>query len=81
MVPGIVARTDVFKSERPNRRRLRYVLTRFRPVEMRRIARLNDDASGRVGAQLIGIEFVAKTDVENANIAQIAKLAGPTVFA
>ena len=56
MVSWIVFRAEVFKSKRSNRRCLRDVLTRFRPVEMGRIARQNDDASGRICLQLFRIE-------------------------
>jgi hypothetical protein len=66
MVSWIVFRAEVFKSKRSNRRYLRDVLTRFRPVEMGRSARQNDDASGRICLQLFRIELLAQADVENA---------------
>ena len=66
MVSWIVVSTEVFKSKRSNRRHLRDVLTGFRPVEMRRIAGQNDDASGRICLQLFRIELITQTDVENA---------------
>src|SRR5208283_3209958 len=66
VVSWIVVRADVFKPKRPDRGHLRYVLTGFRPVEMGRIGRLNDDASGRICLQLFHIELIAQTDVENA---------------
>jgi hypothetical protein len=66
MVSRIVVRVDVFKPKRPNRRHLRDVLTGFRPVEMGRIARQNDDASGRVRLQCGSVELIAQADVENA---------------
>jgi hypothetical protein len=59
MVSWIVVRADVFKPKRSNRRHLRYVLTGFRPVEMRRIAGQNDNASGRICLQLFRIELLA----------------------
>src|ERR1700676_3308034 len=65
MISWIVVRADVFKPKRPNRGHLRYVFTGFRPVEMGRIARQNDDA-GRIRLQLFRIELIAQTDVENA---------------
>lgn len=66
VVSRIVFRADVFKAKRPNRRHLRDVLTGFRPVEMRRIAGQNNDATGRIRLQLIGVELIAQADVENA---------------
>ena len=66
VVSWIVVRTDVVKPKRPNRGHLRYVLTGFRPVEMGRIARQNDDASGRICLQLFRIELIAQADMENA---------------
>src|SRR6266436_1844738 len=62
----IVLRADVFKAKRPNRRHLCDVLTGFRPVEMGRIARQNDDATGGICLQLIGVELIAEADIENA---------------
>ena len=32
---------------------------------MRRVSRQNDDAAGRIGLQLVGIEPIAETDVEH----------------
>jgi hypothetical protein len=66
MVSWVVFRAEVFKSKRSHRRRLRYVLTGFRPVEMGRIARQNDDASGRLRLQLVRVELIVQADVENA---------------
>jgi hypothetical protein len=66
MVSWIVFRAEVFKSKRSERRHLRHILTGFRPVEMGRIARQGDDASGRICLQLFRIELVSQTDVENA---------------
>src|ERR1700728_156363 len=66
VVSWIVVRADVFKPKRPNRGHLRYVLTGFRPMEMGRIARQNDDASWRICLQLFRIELLAQADVENA---------------
>jgi hypothetical protein len=65
VVSWIVVRADVFKPERTNRADLRYVLTGFRPVKMRRIARQNDYASGRKCLQRFRIELLAQSDVEN----------------
>ena len=66
MVSWIVFRIEVFKSKRSNRGHLRYVLAGLCPVEMGRIARQNDDASGRICLQLFRIELLAQADVENA---------------
>ncbi len=59
VVARIVFRADVIKAKRTNRRHLCGVLIGFRPVEMGRIARQNDDAAGWIRLQFIGIELVA----------------------
>src|SRR3954447_8812572 len=61
----IVLRIDVFNAEGPNRGHLRDVFAGFRPVEVGRVSRQHDDATGRIGLQLIGIEPIAKADVEH----------------
>ncbi len=59
VVARIVFRADVIKAKRTNRRHLCDVLIGFRPAEMGRIARQNDDAAGWIRLQFIGIELVA----------------------
>ena len=66
VVSRVVFWTDVFKAKRTNRCNLRDVFTRFRPVEMGCIARQNDNASGRIRLEFIGIELITQTDIENA---------------
>src|ERR1700730_12077991 len=61
----IVLRSDVFNAKRPNRGHLRDVFTGFRPVEVGRVSRQNEDAAGRIGLQLMGIEPIAEADVEH----------------
>src|SRR4051794_33313351 len=62
----IVCWSDIFQAKRTNRRHLGDVLTGFRPVEMRRIARQNDNATGWIRLEFIGVELITLADVENA---------------
>jgi hypothetical protein len=62
----IVFCAEVFKAKRPDRRYLRDVFTGFRPVEMGRITGQNDDATGRIRLEFIGVELITQADVENA---------------
>ena len=62
----IVAEIHVIDAQRTDGRYLGDVLTRLCPVEMGRIARQYDDATGRISLYLIAVERVAETDVENA---------------
>jgi len=66
VVSRIVFRADVFKSKRSNRRQLRDVPTGFGPVEMERVAGQNDDGTGWIGLQLVGVELITQAEVENA---------------
>src|SRR5882762_11515070 len=65
VVSRVVRRIDVLNAERTNRVHLGDVFTGFRPVEVRRVSRQHDDASRRIGLQLIGIEPIAEADVEH----------------
>src|SRR6266853_4612864 len=60
VVSWVVRRIDVFNAEGTNRVHLCDVFTGFRPVEMRRVPRQHDDAAGRIGLQLVGIEPIAE---------------------
>ena len=62
----IVAEIHVIDAQRTDGRYLGDVLTRLCPVEMGRVARQYDDATGRISLYLIAVELVAETDVENA---------------
>jgi hypothetical protein len=65
LVSRIVCRVDVFKPKRPDRRHLRNVLARFRPMKVGGIAGQNDHSSGWVRPQLIGLEFVTEANIKN----------------
>jgi hypothetical protein len=45
---------------------LRDVLAGFRPVEMGRVARENDDRAGRIGFQLNRVEFITQSNIKDA---------------
>jgi len=66
VVSRIIFWTDVFQAKWTNRRNLGDVLTGFRPVEVRRVAWQNDNATGRIRLEFIGVELITKADVENA---------------
>ena len=55
---------QVFEAQRTNGRYLGDVLIGLCPVEVERIARQNDDATGRISLHLFPVELVAKADVE-----------------
>ena len=59
----IVAEIHVIDAQRTDGRYLGDVLTRLCPVEMGRVARQYDDATGRISLYLIAVELVAETDV------------------
>ena len=63
---GIVAGIQVFEAQRTNGRYLGDVLTGLCPVEVGRIARQNNDATGRIRLHLIAVELIAQADVEYA---------------
>ena len=44
----------------------RDVLAGFRPVEMGSVARENDHGAGRIGFQLIRVEFITQPDIKDA---------------
>src|SRR5258708_9430438 len=56
----------IFKAKRSDRRHLRDVFAGLRPMEMPGFAWKNDDASRRIGLQLIAIEGLSEPDVKNA---------------
>ena len=56
---GIVAGIQVFEAKRTNGRYLGDVLTGLCPVEVRRIARQNDDTTGRIRLHFIAVELIA----------------------
>src|SRR5207253_10293468 len=62
----IVGGIQIFEAQRTNGRYLGDVLTGFGPVEVGRIARQNDDATGRIRLHLIAVELIAQADVEHA---------------
>jgi hypothetical protein len=63
LVPRIILRLDVFKPKRTNRRDLGNIFTGFCPMEVRRVARQHNHSARRVSLQLIGIEFIAQSDI------------------
>src|SRR5437899_6703530 len=62
----IVGGIQVFEAQRTNGRYLGDVLTGFCPVEVGRIAGQNDGATDRICLDLVAVELIAQTDVENA---------------
>src|SRR5437764_1124961 len=66
LFPRIIAGMQIFESERTGRAYLRDVLTGFRPMEVRRVSRENDDAPRGIGFHLIAIELIAEANVEDA---------------
>jgi hypothetical protein len=65
MIPRVVFWVNELNAKRADRCHLRDVFAGLRPVEVRCVARQNDYISGRICLQFVGIEFVAKTDVED----------------
>ncbi len=65
LVSQIVFRVDEFEAKRSDGRHLADVLTGFCPMKVVRVARQNDDAAGRIGSKLLGIEAITEADVEN----------------
>ena len=65
LVSRIVLSVPVFEAQRPNGRDLSDVLTGLCPLEVPRVAGQNDDAAGRIRPDLIAVEPIAETDVEN----------------
>jgi hypothetical protein len=59
VVSWIVLCIDIFKAKRTDRSDLRDVLTGFRPVEMKSIARQNDYGTGGICLQSIRVEPIA----------------------
>ena len=66
MLTRIVARIQVFATQRTDCVYLCDVLTGFCPVEVIRIAGQNDDATGRIRGHFVAVEPIAEADVENA---------------
>jgi hypothetical protein len=66
LVARIVIRIHVVHAQRADRRHLRDILARFRPVEVTGIAGQNDDGTRRISDKLVGIEPIAQTDIEDA---------------
>src|SRR5436190_19223625 len=62
----IVGGIQVLEAQRANGRYLGDVFTGLCPVEVRRIAGQNDDATGRIRLHLVTVELIAQADVENA---------------
>ena len=56
----VVSGIEIFKSERTDRRHLRHVFARLRPMEVPRLAGKNDHASRRIGHQLVRVERLAE---------------------
>jgi hypothetical protein len=65
LVSQVVLRVDEFEAKRSDGRHLADVLTGFCPMKVVRVARQNDDAAGRIGLKLLGIEPITEADVEN----------------
>jgi hypothetical protein len=64
-ISQVVLRVDEFEAKRSDGRHLADVFTGFCPMKVVRVARQNDDAAGRIGLKLLGIEPIAEADVEN----------------
>src|ERR1700731_1302106 len=76
LLAGIVIWIEIFEAKRPNRRYLRDVLARLGPMEVPGIAGQNDDAAGRVGLDLVAVELLAETDIENAGHDRVDSVLG-----
>jgi hypothetical protein len=68
LVPRIVFRIHVFKTERSDRAHLRHVFTGLRPVEVRRIAGQNNNAAGWISLHGIAVELLAQADIEHTDM-------------
>ena len=66
LLTWIVTWIHVFKAQRTNGGDLGDVLTRLGPVEVRRVARKNDNTAWRKCLHLIAIKLIAEADVEDA---------------
>src|SRR6266704_2472796 len=76
LVSRIVLRVHVFETQRTNGRYLSDVLAGLCPVEVPRIAGQNDDAAGWIRLDLIAVESIAQTDVENTGHDRIDSVLG-----
>jgi hypothetical protein len=65
LVSRIFLRIPVFEAQRPNGRDLSDVLAGLCPVEVPCVAGQNDDAAGWICLDLIAVEPIAQTNVEN----------------
>jgi len=65
LVSQVVLRVDEFETKWSDSRHLADVFTGFCPMKVVRVARQNDDAAGRIGSKLLGIEPITEADVEN----------------
>ena len=69
-LPALLARIiggiEKFNAERADRRYLRDVFARSRPVEMGSVAGQHDDASRWKGLDLVAVKPIAEADVEHA---------------
>src|SRR5262245_54128960 len=75
----VVVRVQVFEAQRTDGRHLGDVLTGFCPMEVRRIARQNNDATGRISLDLITVELIAQADVEDTGHDGIDSVLGVSV--
>jgi len=64
----IIGDVRIFEAERPDRVHLRDVLAGLSPVEMPRISGKHKNAAGRIRGHGLTVEFVAETDVEDAEM-------------
>lgn len=63
--PGIVVRVDILQAKWPHRRDLGNVATRFRPMEVGRIAGQNNHGARWIRFQRVRIELLTQSNVEN----------------
>jgi hypothetical protein len=65
LLTRIVVKIQVFEAQRTDGRHLGDILAGFCPMEVRRIAGQNNDATGRIRLDLITVELIAQADVED----------------
>jgi hypothetical protein len=79
LLTRIVVRIQVFEAQRTDGRHLGDVLTGFCPMEVRRIAGQNNDATGRIRLDLIAVELIAEADVEDTGLDGVDSILGVSV--
>jgi len=65
-IAWVVAGIQIIQAQWADRRHLRHVLARLRPVEVGRISRKNDHAAGRIRRHGPSVELIAQANIENA---------------